>query len=282
MSSDFSIRPMTPDDLGIALDFARGEGWNPSPGDASAFFAADPTGYFMGWIGERPVGCISVVKYGQDFAFLGLYIVHPDFRGRGLGKAIWEHGMASAAGRSIGLDGVVAQQDNYRRSGFRTAYTTTRYGGIPRRGPEGASQAEPATAEELDAIVAYDATIFPASRPAFLKVWCDGLEGRSAVMLRREGKILGYGVVRRCHEGYKIGPLYADDAVSAGTLLTALIDQTGAENVVIDIPDDNSDGVGLAEALGLTPVFETARMYHGPAPDVPLAKIFGVSTLELG
>jgi hypothetical protein len=32
----------------------------------------------------------------------------------------------------------------------------------------------------------------------------------------------------------------------------------------------------------LAPSFETARMYRGPAPDLPLAQIFGIGTFELG
>ncbi|MGO8499579.1 GNAT family N-acetyltransferase, partial [Rhizobium ruizarguesonis] len=70
------------------------------------------------------VGSISVVKYGESFAFLGLYIVHHDFRGKGYGKEIWAAGIASAGDRTIGLDGVAAQQDNYRKAGFEPDYST--------------------------------------------------------------------------------------------------------------------------------------------------------------
>lgn len=48
------------------------------------------------------------------------------------------------------------------------------------------------------------------------------------------------------------------------------------------MPEVGHAAVALAEDLGMTPVFETARMYNGPAPDVALERIFGVSTFELG
>jgi hypothetical protein len=32
----------------------------------------------------------------------------------------------------------------------------------------------------------------------------------------------------------------------------------------------------------MTPMFETARMYRGRAPDLPLDRIFGITTFELG
>ena len=38
----------------------------------------------------------------------------------------------------------------------------------------------------------------------------------------------------------------------------------------------------LVQELGLTQCFETARMYKGPAPRLPLERIFGITTFELG
>ena len=129
---NLDIRPMSRADLEAALGWARDEGWNPGLDDAGPFHAQDPSGFLMGWLGTVRVGCISVVKYGADFAFLGLYIVHPAHRGKGYGKAIWDAGIASAAGRTIGLDGVPAQQDNYRKSGFEFAHRSARWGGTLR------------------------------------------------------------------------------------------------------------------------------------------------------
>src|SRR5690606_1981637 len=80
----YDIRPMTRGDLDIALSWARDEGWNPGLDDAAAFHAADPSGFLMGFVDGAPASCISVVKYGGDFAFLGLYIVQPQHRGKGL------------------------------------------------------------------------------------------------------------------------------------------------------------------------------------------------------
>ena len=101
-----TIKPMSLADLERALGWAADEGWNPGLDDAAPFHAQDPSGFLMGWLGAEPVGCVSVVKYGERFAFLGLYIVRPAHRGKGYGKAIWDAGIASAGARTIGLDGV--------------------------------------------------------------------------------------------------------------------------------------------------------------------------------
>src|SRR5262245_25962649 len=114
----YEIRCMTRAEVDLALDWAAREGWNPGLHDAESFYATDPTGFLVGVLDGTPIATISVVKYEESFAFLGCYIVHPDFRGRGFGCRIWEAGMLSLNGRCVGLDGVVAQQPNYRKSGF--------------------------------------------------------------------------------------------------------------------------------------------------------------------
>ena len=38
----------------------------------------------------------------------------------------------------------------------------------------------------------------------------------------------------------------------------------------------------MAERAGLTQVFETARMYAGPAPGMDLNRIYGITSFELG
>ena len=130
-SDDFRIRNMRRDEISLAIDWAAEEGWNPGLADESCFASADPKGFFIGEYEGKPAATLSVVNYGEQFAFLGFYIVRPDLRGRGFGLRIWKAGMAHAGSRTVGLDGVTGQQDNYRKSGFIFAYSNIRYGGVP-------------------------------------------------------------------------------------------------------------------------------------------------------
>jgi GNAT superfamily N-acetyltransferase len=280
--SKLDIRPMRRDDLDTILGWARDEGWNPGLADAGPFYAADPSGVLVGWLDGEPVGCVSVVKYGGSFAFLGLYIVRPLHRGRGYGKAIWDAGIASAAGRTIGLDGVVAQQENYRKSGFALAHKSARWGGAAPT-PQPAAQAVQAVGpHNLGSVLAYDSAHFPAVRQAFLTEWCKPGSGRLAAAWVEKGIARGYGVIRPAITGHKIGPLFADAPEIAAALLSQLAADAAAETIFIDIPEPNNAARELAQDLGLTPAFETARMYLGPAPNLPLDETFGITTLELG
>jgi GNAT superfamily N-acetyltransferase len=282
MQADYVTRTAPREEVGLAVEWAAQEGWNPGLHDARSFHAADPQGFFVGVLGGAPVASISVVKYGASFAFLGLYIVQPAFRGRGLGWALWQHGMASAQGRQVGLDGVVAQQANYRKSGFSLAWRNVRCegtGGLP-------APADPRIVDlstlPFDAVRAYDRPFFPADRTDFLRTWIAQSDAY-AMGCVAGGELQGYGVIRRCRSGWKIGPLFADGEAIAEALFAALAAKAGAgEPVFLDIPEPNAAAVALTRRQGMRMVFETARMYTGVAPEVPLERLFGVTTFELG
>src|SRR5215210_8936288 len=93
-SSDLVIRPGSRGELDLTVEWAANEGWNPGLSDAECFYAADPEGFLLAFRDGEPVASISVVRYGSDFGFLGLYIVRPNLRGRGYGYQLWRAGMA--------------------------------------------------------------------------------------------------------------------------------------------------------------------------------------------
>lgn len=277
----FTIRPMRADEIALSVDWAAAEGWNPGLNDAPCFAAVDREGFLIGELDGKPAATISCVNYDDRFAFLGFYIVRPDLRGRGFGLRLWQAAIAHAGARTIGLDGVVAQQDNYRKSGFRLAYRNVRYGGHVAAPGAGARSLTPLADVPLAIIAADDATVFPAARLAFLRAWI-GASGHIGRALMRDGTLAAWGVIRPCREGFKIGPLVADDHAAAEAVLDALIAAVGAGEVYLDLPEPNREAQALAQSRGLKPVFETARMYTGAVRDVAIQRIFGVTTFELG
>jgi len=214
--------------------------------------------------------------------FLGLYIVQPAYRGKGYGKQLWDAGLASAAGRCIGLDGVPAQQENYRKSGFSFAHRSARWGGRPGGLAARHAEVRPLTSADFAAVAAFDRRHVAAPRDAFLAAWLAPSASRQAEGYFDNGKLGGYGVIRRCVTGWKIGPLFAETPMIAQHLLASLVTTAGADEVFIDVPEPNDAAIDMVQRAGLTPAFETARMYLGPAPALPLQQVFGITTLELG
>ncbi len=248
--------------------------------DADSFFAADPDGFLIGVLDDEPIACISAVSYDGRFGFIGFYIVVPGHRGEGYGIRIGEAAMRRLSGHLIGVDGVVEQQENYRRSGFRFAYRNIRFEAAG--GGGAAAGLVEAHAVPFEALCAYDRQLFRASRVDFLRAWIDapGTKGLASV----DGDVVrGYGVIRPCRVGFKIGPLFADTPEVAEALYRSLVSHAPAGSpVYLDVPEVNEAALALAGRYGMRRVFETARMYNGEAPAIDLSRVFGVTTFELG
>ena len=256
---------------GIAtlLDWAAAESWNPGTNDAPAFQAADPNGFFGAFVDGAMVAGISAVAYDAHFGFIGLYICHPDWRGRGHGKAVWDAAIAYLGNRTIGLDGVPEQQANYASMGFAPAYDTIRMSGHL------AATAAPLPAASLDLVRGLDRQCFPANRDAFLTNWL--ASPNQGMVHRGRGIVDAYAVLRPCRHGCKIGPLFARDLGAAMDILATL-----SGPVHIDVPAAQTAWLAALTERGFTSGFCTTRMYRGAPPTVQMPSIFGMSSLELG
>ncbi len=280
--SKFQIRTMKRKDINFAIDLAAEEGWNPGLHDAECFYKTDPGGFFVATLDERPIGCISAVSYQGIFGFVGFYIVHPEFRGKGYGLKLWNKAIEALQGHNIGLDGVVDQQPNYKKSGFKLAYRNIRYEGIIKAQKHESKNVIPADIVSIEKICEYDRKCFPVTRDAFLQCWLAMPESKSVVYLEKKS-IAGYGSIRKCRNGYKIGPLFANSAKIAEELLNSLAGYAkDGSNIYLDVPEVNPSAVALAENHGMKKVFETARMYTWEEPKLCVDCIFGVTTFELG
>ncbi|MFJ2669885.1 GNAT family N-acetyltransferase [Streptomyces sp. NPDC087525] len=278
----FEIVTANADDIEQLATWADEEGWNPGESDRHSFFPTDPGGFIFGRLNGEPVASVSAVRYGADFGFIGFYIARPAVRGRGYGIQVWRAAMARLAGRNIGLDGVIDQQENYRRSGFRKAWNNIRYEGVPEAtGIPGGIRLTDARRISFDQLAAYDRRFFPAERDAFLASWI-GLPDRTSLAAVHDGELRGFAAIRPCSGASRIGPLYAASPEIAAALLSGLAATVPGAPVAIDIPDINAPSVHLAEELGLTPSFEAARMYTGPVPEMDLPGLYAVTSLELG
>ena len=188
------VRVATADELAIAVKWAEEEGWNPGRNDAQCFYAADPEGFFVGLLAGEPVATISAVVYDESFAFAGFYIVRPDLRLHGFGRDMRRAATRHLGSRTVGLDGVLAQEGSYKKYGFNSQYHNIRYEGVgSAEGPQAA--VVPLAEVSFDELVEYDAPLFATRRAAFLRSWITQ-PGATAVASLRGGKLVGYGVMR--------------------------------------------------------------------------------------
>lgn len=276
--SRIAYRTATLPEIRLMLDWAAEEGWNPGIDDADAFHAADPDGFFIASDGKTPIAAISVVNHCDEFAFLGLYLCRPEYRGRGIGFRLWNFALSHAGERTVGLDGVPEQQANYAKSGFGPAARTSRLQGIL---PETALRYPIATPEDFEVIAQLDRAAIGFDRKRFLEAWLNTIPTRKTVLLLDEGVVSGFATVRLCRKGCKIGPIIAPSAEAAFDLARQAAAALGQREVFIDIPDSKLDLGRVLKAEGFVETFSTARMYRGPAP-VTGASQYAIATMELG
>ena len=235
------------------------------------------------------IGGGAITSYDGGFGFMGLFIVRPEYRGRGFGNQLWHTRRDRLLDRlkpraSVGMDGVFDMQAYYAKGGFVFSHRDMRFRAeIPAHpaAPDADADTVPLADVPFDQLVAFDRTCFPAARLVFLSHWISQSDALALGHLR-DGRLAGYGVVRRCGEGCKIGPLFADDASVAEALFARLAAFAAGGPLYLDAPDNNPDAMALVRRHGMVEVFGCARMYLGPAPDLAHEHIFGVTTFELG
>ncbi|MDQ1261284.1 MAG: Acetyltransferase family protein [Euryarchaeota archaeon] len=278
----YTIRKADRNEVDLIISWADSEGWNPGIHDAETFYRTDPNGFFLGIFEGKPAASISAVAYDASFGFLGFYIVQSPSRGKGLGTEIWNAGMKYLGDRNIGLDSVLEQQKLYERLGFWPCYKSVRHQGVGTGQERNAGCIRYLSEVPIKDLLAYDDQYFPAPRHVFTDSWIRQTGG-IALAAVNDGELGGYGVLRQCHQGYKIGPLFADDEDVAQSLFRALCSHAPlGESVFLDTPEPNSAALDLAKHHHMHPVFETVRMYTKEDPRLPMDRIYGVTSFELG
>ncbi len=287
------VRPATREEVEQMVAWAAEEGWNPSVHDADVYYRTSPESYFVALEEGAMVGGISAVPYGENYGFIGLFIVEPGHRGVNVGIELGQKALDHLMGRNVGIDGVDAKVKNYEHIGFQLAYRNIRFecpGETPM--PEALVHPELPKDQHLEIVpigrvpfeelAAYDAACFGAPRENFLRLWLEqeGSEVRAALV---NGQLAGYAKIRRCKTGYKFCPLFADQPAVAEALYRELrgLMEPGKPSY-LDAPEVNAAALAMVEHYGMTQCFQCTRMYSGGDLDLPTDKIYGVTTFELG
>jgi GNAT superfamily N-acetyltransferase len=277
---EIKIRQMSREEAEFAVEMASGEGWNPGIHDAEIFYETDPKGFFIAEVAGKPAGCASAVAYDDFFGFLGFFVVKPEFREKGIGMKLTQKCLEYLGDRNIGLDGVVENEKKYQKvMKFHSYYSNLRFEG--KGGGKFPDVAVQISVVPFENLLKYDRKMFPAPRKSFLEKWIKQPDSHAFAALE-EGKLKGYGVIRKCWQGYKIGPLFADNQKIAENIFLALRASVPDEAVYLDVPEPNRKAVELAEKYGMEVMFKTIRMYSKEKPDIKLEKVYGVTSFELG
>jgi GNAT superfamily N-acetyltransferase len=284
-TKNFELRQLTKEGLQTLVTWAAAEGWNPGIHDHEVFWETDPEGFYGFYAGETLIAGGAVVSYHQTFGFMGLFIVHPEHRGQGIGRKLWHLRRDLLIrrlnpGAAIGMDGVVAMQPFYEKGGFRIAFRDERY---ERMGSafDVSHRITTINVNDHELLMDYDIDCVGYDRKVFLRSWLRTPNSQGFKFMQ-DNRLCGYAVIRKAIEGYKIGPLFADTSEVAEELYKACLNASIGQPVFLDIPVINKGAVELLRKYEARYVFECARMYLGEAPHSSINKVFGITTFELG
>lgn len=290
MKPELLMRTMSRSELDELVAWAAEEGWNPGLHDADLFWATDPEAFIAAELNGEVIGGGAITCYNKEFGFMGFFIVKPECRGKGYGNTIWHARRNLLIDRlnpnaTIGMDGVFTMQDYYAKGGFVFSHRHPRFSCIidkpPVVDPDHSDNIQPLSSIPIDHIAAYDRQCFPAPRQTFLKAWISADDSQSFGYVKG-GILRGFGVIRRCGDGCKVGPLFADDAAIAQALFDHMASFAIGDPIFLDAPENNPEASRITDKYQMKEVFGCARMYYGPSPNIHHHKIFGVTTFELG
>jgi len=276
-----SIRNLALPEMAFLMEVAHKEGWNPGLYDGAAFFQSDPESFFLAEQNGVLVGGISAHRYAADLVYVGNHFVLPPYRKKGIGKELWEYALGLAGDISAGVSGLPEGRDFYVSYGFRPVTNIIQYSGI--MFAEARSSDDIYSVHEMDfrMLLQYDEDIFGFPREAFLKAWLE-TPVMESVCLLKEGRIQGWGALRRCRRGWRLGPVFAETYGFAEEIVRHLAMKTYTEWVYMDIPEDNVPAIKLAFALGMTPFGARLKMAKGKGYDESLDRVFGFTTQDCG
>lgn len=287
MSPALHLRCLTQTDLPFA-DLVRAlAGWNQTICDWERFLAMEPDGCFLAEWEGAVAGTATTIIYGAELAWIGMLMVRPEFRQRGIGRALMQRCIEHLRSRGVGcikLDATLAGKRVYAGMGFQDEWTLTRWERAPghRQTTTSGKSLRDWREADLSAIDELDATAFGVSRRRLLQTLV--AQGRHALVLESDpGVVAGYGMMREGTRALYLGPVVARSIDAALPIMAALLQECDGNAVFWDIPDRQCAAVSWAEENGFKAQRSLTRMFLGEnATPGDREKIFAIAGPEIG
>jgi ribosomal protein S18 acetylase RimI-like enzyme len=258
------IRLMDEDDIPDGMRFKESAGWNQTPADWERFLRTTPLGCFVAEWDRRVVGSVTSIVYEGRFAWIGMVLVDPLFRGRGIGTQLLTKAIEyldSAGVPTLKLDATPQGRPIYEKLGFVPEYDIERW--ILHREQGSLASLPPTTLPDFDKILELDHEVFGADRRELLRsIHLDAPDFTLAVKLH--GELAGYALGRGGTRADHLGPWVAWDEPTAWELLDEFLHRSVRETIFVDVLKDNSVAVGLLQSRRFKLSRSLTRMYRGP------------------
>jgi GNAT superfamily N-acetyltransferase len=282
------IRPMVGRDVPDGMKLVEAAGWNQTPADWQRFLHAGTGGCFVAEETGHVCGTVTSILYGSRLAWVGMVLVNPAHRGRGIATELLENVLAyldSTRVSVIGLDATAQGKPLYSRLGFGPVREIERWTlSIQDRGvPHDTTLTEPDKGGgDLDQIVQADREIVAADREGLLRSLHRDAPGFTA-SVQQGGALAGYALGRCGLNADHLGPWAAKDEPTAAYLLSRFIDLSARRTLIVDAMKPKDWIPSLLVSAGFKPSRLFTRMTRGSKPiDGQLDLLCGIVGPEFG
>ena len=260
------IRNMQVSDIPAGLSLCRSAKWNQLARDWEVFITLAPDGNSV-CVNERGdvLGTVATITYEDHFSWIGMVLVDPDHRRKGIGLSLMEHALDFLKSeRCVKLDATPAGKQVYVKLGFKDEYGLSRMftDAIDLKRAVLSPKVIPITADDLAAIASFDKQVFGADRMYLLRWLLDGAP-ELAFKAFVNGQIAGYCFGRPGYRFTHVGPLVARDVGVAKDLLSAVLVRHRESSVIVDVPHHNPAWAEWLLSLGFSVLRPFIRMYKG-------------------
>lgn len=260
---NFRLRVMTAADIPAGMRLKEMAGWNQTPADWEQFLGASSAGCFVAEVNGQAVGTAATIIYEDRFAWIGMVLVDPEFRGRGIGTRLLERAIEFLDGAGIPtmkLDATPQGKPIYEKLGFVTEFEIERW--VLER-PVRGEQPQPSARAPLEEILAWDREVFGADRSELLRS-LDREAPDFTMAAEREGELIAYALGRRGSRVDHLGPWVARDEAAARELLDEFLRLSTRERIFVDGVKRSPFALALLRAKGFAFSRPLTRMVRGP------------------
>jgi GNAT superfamily N-acetyltransferase len=280
------MRPMTESDIPAGMRLREIAGWNQTAQDWRRFLQLEPEGCFVAVEAGTVRGTATTLRFGERFGWIGMILVDPEARGRGIGTCLLKcaiQRLEATAVETQKLDATPMGHSLYLQLGFCDEYQIERWQGVARPRSHTVSTLPPMNRDQLQHVCGWDREVFGADRTRLLTaLWEEGPDYSAIVCSGRE--IAGYMLGRAGSRASYLGPWIAmRDSGAAEPLFAEFTRRFEGRPVFVDVNLSNSDARAIVLNAGYAPQRPLTRMYRGPNrfPGRP-ALVYSIAGPELG
>jgi GNAT superfamily N-acetyltransferase len=260
---------MTKADIPAGMRLKEIAGWNQTAADWNRFLEASPEGCFVAEENDHVCGTAATVSFENRFAWIGMVLVDPEYRARGIGTRLLARAIKHLEDLrlpAMKLDATPQGKPLYEKLGFLPEYEigrwTLRRSYIEAVESSGLGAPEPLAQGLMESVFKTDREVFGADRTFLLKSLHED-KPDFTMGIFDAGRVEGYAFGRQGSFADHLGPWIARNAAAARHLLEAFLARSSREIVVVDCLNANPAAGDLLKSFGFCYSRPLTRMFRG-------------------